>query len=410
MPALAAALPRAAARPRSRAAPAPPRPRAQARCLLASDAELAEAQARLLSGRDPSLPVYDSGVHTALVGAAALNAPNLGLARLLRRLAGSEVACALLADTAHAPAVCAAARLLDRLAPNDGSGGGFRLEPRQRRGGVARREKRAASAAAGGAEQAPGCAAPQSLPLLRLLSAAEAGLLSGGVRCSQLHGSPPCASAHVVGGAAMLRYLDGLASGRGPPALGDEAEAAMPTDLPLLARAASEVCNYEAVRRVARCARRGAAHGAVQRAAARLPASRAPGRLAACLPAWRMRLLPRGQPACLFALRLTPPHPSAASSPGTSHGARPRVRGVAGCWRLATRSSQASSRTSCSPSCARAGSACLRCARRPPRRCSAPLRAYRARGAAPRARRARCARPRRRPRAARALSQGRGVA
>lgn len=203
----------------------------------------------------------------AIAGATALNTPNLGLARLLRRLGGSDVACALLAETQHAPAVCAATALLAAVAPNDGSGGGFRL--RQPRGAAGRAEaeaggagggakaKAAAGSAGGGAAAAAADDARGELPLLsllELLASAEDELLSGGVRCSQLHGAPPCTAALVSGSAAILRYIDCLASGRGPPCLGDgDGEAAMPAHAPLLARATAEVCNYEAVRRVGRC-------------------------------------------------------------------------------------------------------------------------------------------------------------
>ena len=184
----------------------------------------------------------------ALAGASALNAPSLGLARLLRRLAASDIAYALLADTRHAPAVRAASALLECATPNDGSGGGFRLAP-----------PRPASATSDEADADGGRGASAEvgpiLPLLELMAAAEDELLAGGVRCSQLHGSPPCAASHIVGSAAILRFVDCLASGRGLPALDSDVDAAMPSCAPLLARAISEVCNFESVRRIARCAR-----------------------------------------------------------------------------------------------------------------------------------------------------------
>lgn len=216
--------------------------RAQARCLVATDADLAEAQARLAGGaretRDGGAwPSYDAGVLVALSAAVSLNSPSLGLARLLRRLLSAPGAHALLSDTRHAEPVRVAGALLRSLAPNEGSGGGFRLElPRGARGGA-------------GAARASAL-----VDAVHALVGAEAQLLSGSVRCQQQqqHGSAPCSAAQLAGACALLRYLEPLLRGEPPPPLEDGVEPARPSSAALLRDALSEVCNAEPLRRVAR--------------------------------------------------------------------------------------------------------------------------------------------------------------
>lgn len=202
-----------------------------------SSEELDALYGRLTDGKEPFMPSFDGGVLIGVGAALELNSPALGLAVLIRRLSETKMGQALLADSLHTEPVRAAERLL-KVVDSD---------PAMAKG-------RARFVLRMGEEGGRDAGGDRVAAFLRTLLDAECVLNSGGVRCQQVSGSPAATTEQVVASEALLRFMDRLAAGDAPPALPGDRLPALPASPTVMAQAVAEVCNFDAMRRVARYA------------------------------------------------------------------------------------------------------------------------------------------------------------